>query len=938
MTKRIKLFIVLFLFIGISIDAQELIKPEDLIENAINTKVAEKVNPFIIMDDVNNNRSNVMQDFVEVKIENSFYKRMLDSKSDFIEMTVPTNSRNEITLQLVKVDVFDQNDHVIVYPEKKTVDVNPGLHYRGIIMGDEKSLVAMSIYENEIIGLVAGYEDANLVIGKSEESERHLIYLDSQIAEHNKWECGVEDDAISYTEEEINFSDDDYDRAAQKCVRLYIEVNYDIFRRRGNINNTSNFVTGFMNQVMTIYSRENIKTSLSPLVIWNRTSPYTGTSTRALLSQFGNYRKSFDGDLAQLVTFQGSGGLAAGFNGICNSYTRSKLSVSSISNYYSSIPTYSWTVGVVAHEFGHIFGSRHTHACVWNGNGTAIDGCAGFVEGNCYLPGSPSNGGTIMSYCHTVSVGMNLSLGFGTQPGNVIRNRVANGRCLGTCSGGGDDDGGGDETCNTPNNLNITNITQSTARINWSNVSNANNYTVGVKRSTNSSYTSGNVNSTYANVSQLQANTSYDVRVRANCSSGSSPYSTTSFKTPGGTNPDPEPTPCNAPTGLQSSNTTTSSTKLSWNSVSGAKSYTLAYKKSSESNYSSVNVSSTFYNLSNLDSGVKYDWSVRTNCSENNSNYSSSYFTTQEAAQGCDKPKYVNASALSSNSAMVTIGTVDGATNYRIQYRASSSSNWRNVSFSTYGSTMLYNLTSDTKYIVRAASICNETLSEYVITDFSTPKSCNSSFDSGDMERQNNSMSGAPLVPLNLDFKGSISSWLDVDHYKFVISSNSTITIDLTDLTRDYDMRLLNSSGSTIASSNNSWTSDEKIVKTLSPGTYYVRVHGYFFLFDRNNCYNLKISDTNSSSFAMNETGVKDNIEVYPNPVVDVLNINLDGSKFKSGTKLNVLDYSGRVVYSQYIDVNSNNQKLNISQLKSGSYVILYNQNGEKVTHKFIKK
>ncbi len=50
-------------------------------------------------------------------------------------------------------------------------------------------------------------------------------------------------------------------------------------------------------------------------------------------------------------------------------------------------------VFVIVHELGHIFGSRHTHDCVWNRNNTAIDACGGTTCNHINEPGS------IMSYC-----------------------------------------------------------------------------------------------------------------------------------------------------------------------------------------------------------------------------------------------------------------------------------------------------------------------------------------------------------------------------------------------------------------------------------------------------------------------------------------------------------------------------------------------------------
>jgi len=89
-------------------------------------------------------------------------------------------------------------------------------------------------------------------------------------------------------------------------------------------------------------------------------------------------------------------------------------------NYFNYVPTWSWTISVLAHEVGHQIGSPHTHACTWGDNwDTAIDCCGALAGMNeCYgdcnaeVP-TPEDGGTIMSYCHYSRKGINFNLGFG---------------------------------------------------------------------------------------------------------------------------------------------------------------------------------------------------------------------------------------------------------------------------------------------------------------------------------------------------------------------------------------------------------------------------------------------------------------------------------------------------------------------------------------------
>jgi hypothetical protein len=370
-------------------------------------------------------------------------------------MTIPVNFTNSFELELVAVDIFSSDFTVIQRSDNSVADVTHGVHYRGIIKGDNSSVAAISIFGDEVMGLISS-NDGNLVIGKlqNQSSEnKHIIYDDFNVITDIGLECGTEDDGIGYKKKDLEF--DASTKDIGDCIRLYIEVDKDIHDNKGGVTAASNYAEGLLNQVITLYGNENISSVVSQIVVWDVTSPYSSNSSSGMLSDFQANTGSFNGDLGQLLSYQASGGIAAGFAGICNSNSDNSLSFSSIDASYSTAPTYSWSVMVVTHEFGHLWGSRHTHACVWNGNNTAIDGCSGSTEGSCALPGYPSQGGTLMSYCHLQSVGINFNEGFGQQPGDVIRNSVANATCTAPCGPPTCTDGiqNGDETgvdCGAP--------------------------------------------------------------------------------------------------------------------------------------------------------------------------------------------------------------------------------------------------------------------------------------------------------------------------------------------------------------------------------------------------------------------------------------------------------------------------------------------------------
>lgn len=339
---------------------------------------------------------------------------------------------------------------------------NLGLHYVGQVKDDPESKVALSLLDGEMTATITYAGGERLALGKVQnQSDKnaaaaYLVFPDEQLAAKQEFDCGTADTGIPYAAKDLEYQAGD--KTTVGCVDIYFEIDYDVFFDKGSVTAAAQHLAANFNEVAILYAGIDVNLSISEILVWDQISPYFGTSSSAMLTQFQSQRTSFNGDLAQLVSYQASGGIAV-LDGLCHPFTAARMSFSSIHPNFAAVPIYSWTTMVIAHELGHLLGSQHTHACVWNGNNTAIDGCAGLTEGLCGTPGIPANGGTIMSYCHLRPQGINFDFGFGPQPSAVIANRVAAAQsCVqAVCAtdggnggggqgggGGGDDGGGGD--------------------------------------------------------------------------------------------------------------------------------------------------------------------------------------------------------------------------------------------------------------------------------------------------------------------------------------------------------------------------------------------------------------------------------------------------------------------------------------------------------------
>ncbi|MBK9109073.1 MAG: fibronectin type III domain-containing protein [Saprospiraceae bacterium] len=172
---------------------------------------------------------------------------------------------------------------------------------------------------------------------------------------------------------------------------------------------------------------------------------------------------------------------------------------------------------------------------------------------------------------------------------------------------------------------------------------------------------------------------------------------------------------CNAPTGLTTTSITTNSATLNWNAVTGAISYRLEYKLSSDNTWTLLDAArtSTSFPLGGLAPSTSYDWRVRSNCSNSNSNYSQTNFVTLDI---CGDPTNLN-STTTPNSATLNWNAVSGAISYSIDYKLSTSGTWTSTSGTTSTSIVISGL-SEKRYDWRVKANCNSGSGNFVTSEF----------------------------------------------------------------------------------------------------------------------------------------------------------------------------------------------------------------------------
>lgn len=273
-----------------------------------------------------------------------------------------------------------------------------------------------SIFNNQINGWIAN-ENRQYFFSANENGQINLIHKPIV----RSWQCHQlshkENDSFKNTRRfKVNQND---------TVSIFLVGDFALFKKfNKNESAGTSYIHQLFQQVQAIYARDGINIKLKGSKVWTTLDPFETTSPEdALLSFREHMNHHTEADLYHLLS--GNQNLDGGIsflNGLCNS--NKGFGYSNIDGFFIENGSYSWDIHILAHELGHNLGSQHTHDCVWGPNGDeAIDAC-GDPSPLCEDAPIPTQGGTIMSYCHTTPYGINFIHGFGEEPSQRIKETI----------------------------------------------------------------------------------------------------------------------------------------------------------------------------------------------------------------------------------------------------------------------------------------------------------------------------------------------------------------------------------------------------------------------------------------------------------------------------------------------------------------------------------
>lgn len=169
----------------------------------------------------------------------------------------------------------------------------------------------------------------------------------------------------------------------------------------------------------------------------------------------------------------------------------------------------------------------------------------------------------------------------------------------------------------------------------------------------------------------------------------------------------------------------------------------------------------------------------------------------------------------------------------------------------------------------------------------------------------------------------------DNDYFKFTVTANVNAAVSVSSIiTSSMNGTILNSAGTAIGASQNNSGNTISFTRTLTPGDYFLKLTStnptntnYQTPYQFNISTTLSADDTSFESFVF-----------YPNPVKDILH--LDNIPL---TKASIYSVLGQLIDTKSFE-NATSNTLDLSNLESGIYLIVLENDSQQKTIKVIKE
>jgi hypothetical protein len=420
------------------IDAQDLIERKQNEDQSQLLKSQISSNNLFSIDKTLKSKST----YDEIYLKLDYEQLKVLKSSELSELLIPVSKDHYIDLKLQPADIYAYGAEVKAKSGEE-LKLSKNSLYTGYV-GDDPNSRATVVLNDKSIQITISDKDGHYNLGAHQDQDSYVLFNDRNLGEQ-PFTC--ENDQLELElPEKIKQQVQHQTYKSNDCVKLYLEADYTTYVNFGSDpQQVINFLEGAFLEVFDLYATVGVPIQISEIQIWTTPDSYNAASdVGQALQAISSAVPDFNGDMMHLVSATGnccgwSGVAYVNFNPQTSKFNGSTIcgsnpyGVSQTTLFYESLPVYSWTVNVLAHELGHNLGAPHTHECLWGNNyDQAIDACVSSST-SCADPGLPATG-TIMSYCHTRSdVGISLGAGFHPQVAQHLLQQYQNMTCLTTC-------------------------------------------------------------------------------------------------------------------------------------------------------------------------------------------------------------------------------------------------------------------------------------------------------------------------------------------------------------------------------------------------------------------------------------------------------------------------------------------------------------------------